>query len=77
VTLETLRDLRSYILKLPQREQAEARWQHATAELLKAAELGGGWPFFARIAFSRALNGVSDVGPPPTPRDKNAAWKAK
>jgi hypothetical protein len=75
--LETLADLREYILELPQREQQEARWQYATAELLKAAELGGGWPFFARLAFSRALNGASGVGPPPTPRDQKATWKAK
>jgi phytoene dehydrogenase-like protein len=76
-TLETLADLREYILELPQREQQEARWQQATAELLRAAELGGGWPFFARPAFSRALHGVSGVGPPPKVLDKNAAWQAK
>jgi hypothetical protein len=75
--LATLGDLREYILELPQREQAEARWQHATAELLKAAERGGGWPFFARLAFSRALHGVSDAGPPPKAPDKNAARKKR
>jgi hypothetical protein len=34
--LATLADLRGYILALPTREQQEARWQHATAELLTA-----------------------------------------
>jgi hypothetical protein len=62
---------------LPKRQQEETRWQHVTAQLLKAAERGGGWPFFARLAFSRALHGVSGVEPPPAPRDKNADWKAK
>jgi hypothetical protein len=75
--LETLADLRGYILKLPERQQQEARWQHAIVELLKAAERGGGWPFFARLVFARALHGVSGVGPIPKAPDKNAAWKAK
>jgi hypothetical protein len=75
--LETLADCRNYILALPARQQQEARWQHATAHLPKAAELGGGWPFFARLAFARALHGVSGVGPIPKAPDKNAAWKAK
>jgi hypothetical protein len=75
--LETLADCRTYILALPARVQQEACWQHATAQLLKAAELGGGWPFFARIAFARALHGASGVGPIPKAPDKNAAWKAK
>jgi hypothetical protein len=75
--LETLADCRAYILALPVREQQEDRWQHATAQLLKAAELGGGWPLFARLAFSRALHGVPGVEPPPRATDKNAAWKAK
>jgi hypothetical protein len=73
--LETLRDLRSYILALPKREQL--RWTDAVAALLKAAERGGGWPFFARLAFSRTLHAISGVEPPPAPRDKNAAWKEK
>jgi hypothetical protein len=70
--LETLRDLRTYILALPKREQL--RWNEAVAALLKAAERGGGWPFFARLAFSRILYGDER---PPSPRDKNADWKAK
>jgi hypothetical protein len=75
--LETLAECAAYILELPKRQQEEARWQHVTAQLLKAAERGGGWPFFARLAFSKALHGVSGVEPPPSPRDKQAAWKAK
>ena len=41
--LETLADLRGYILALPKQEQA--RWNDAVADLLKAAEHGGPFPF--------------------------------
>jgi hypothetical protein len=75
--LETLAECAAYILELPKRQQEEARWQHVTAQLLKAAEHGGGWRFIARVAFARALHGVSGAEPPPAPRDKQAAWKAK
>ena len=68
--------LRSSGLRLlPEREQA--RWVGVVAELLKAAEHGGPFPFIARVAFSRALHGISGVGPIPEQRDQNAAWKAK
>jgi hypothetical protein len=73
--LETLADLRGYILALPKQERL--RWNDAVALLLKAAEQGGGWRFLARVSFANALHGVSSVGPPPTAPDKNAAWKAK
>jgi hypothetical protein len=73
--LETFADIRSYILALPEREQA--RCVGAVAELLKAAEHGGPFRFIARVAFARTLYGVSGVGPPTAPRDKNGAWKAK
>ena len=72
---ETLAGLRANILALPEREQA--RWVGVVAELMKAAERGGPFRFIARVAFSRALHGVSDAGPPPKATDKNAAWKAK
>lgn len=73
--LETLADCRAYILALPKVEQS--RWEPVVKELLGAAELGGGWPFFARLAFSRTLHGVDGVGPRPEPPVKGAAWKAK
>ena len=75
--LETLAECAAYILELPKKQQQEPRWQRVTALLLKAAEHGGGRPFLARVSFSKALHGVSGVGPPPKPRDKQAAWKAK
>jgi hypothetical protein len=75
--LETLADCRAYILALPPRKQQEARWQHATAQLLKAAKRGGGWPLLARLAFARALHGISGVEPVPALPDKKTAWQAK
>jgi hypothetical protein len=75
--LETLAERAAYIVELPKKQQQEAQWQRVTALLLRAAEDVGGWPFLARVSFSDALHGVSGVGPPPTPPDKNAAWKAK
>jgi hypothetical protein len=73
--LETLADLRGYILALPKQERL--RWNDAVAVLLKAADQGGGWRFLARVSFSNALHRVSGAGPPPKPRDKQATWQAK
>ena len=73
--LETLADLRGYILALPKQERL--RWNDAVAALLKAAEHGGPFCFIARVSFSRTLHGMSGVGPIPKMPDKNAAWKAK
>ena len=73
--LETLADCRAYVLALPAREQE--RWQGAVEALLQAAEHGGPFCFIARVAFSRALHGLSGVGPIPKAPDSNAAWKAK
>jgi len=42
-TLETLADLRAYILELPAKQQQEPLWQNATAQLLKAAELANAY----------------------------------
>lgn len=75
--LETLADCAAFILELPEKQQAEQRWQQVTAELLKAAELGGPFRMIARIAFSRALHGVEGVGPMLEKPEKGAAWKAK
>jgi hypothetical protein len=70
-TLKTLADCRAYMLALPERQQAEPRWQAAAAALLQAAEHGGPFVMIARVAVSRALNSVTGVDPPP------AAPKAK
>ena len=43
-------------MKLPEDTQQQARWQTAVENLIKAAENGGGWLMFARIAMLRALN---------------------
>lgn len=66
--LATLADARAYLLALPQREQAQDRLQAAATELLKAAEHGGPFLFIARVAMSRAVHGVSGVGPMPSRR---------
>ena len=54
--LATLQDAADYIMKLPQQDQHGERWQIAVENLINAAETGGGWLMFARIAVLRALN---------------------
>jgi hypothetical protein len=44
-------------MKLPEKVQHQERWQIAVENLINAAETGGGWLMFARIAMMRALNG--------------------
>lgn len=52
----SLQEAADFIMKLPEAEQQEPRWQTAIEMLINAAETGGGWPMFARIAMLRALN---------------------
>ncbi|MDA9432205.1 hypothetical protein [Bradyrhizobium sp. CCBAU 51627] len=54
--LHTLQEAADFIMKLPQPEQQEPRWQIAIEMLINAAETGGGWLMFARIGMLRALN---------------------
>ena len=56
-SLSTLQDAADYIMKLPNDAQQQERWQVAVENLINAAETGGGWLMFARIAVLRALNG--------------------
>ncbi|WP_407165444.1 hypothetical protein [Bradyrhizobium sp. ORS 111] len=56
-SLVTLQQAADYIMKLPENAQQEPRWQIAVEHLINAAETGGGWLMFARIAILRALNG--------------------
>jgi len=53
--LATLQQAADYIMKLPEAEQQEVRWQTAVANLINAAETGGGWLMFARIGMMQAL----------------------
>jgi hypothetical protein len=55
--LTTLQQAADYVMKLPESEQHETRWQTAVENLINAAETGGGWLMFARIGVMRALNG--------------------
>ena len=55
--LATLQQAADYIMKLPDDTQQQERWQIAVENLINAAEAGGGWLMFARIAVLRALNG--------------------
>ncbi|MBR0697958.1 hypothetical protein [Bradyrhizobium lablabi] len=57
--LVTLQQAADYIMKLPEDTQQDERWQIAVAHLISAAETGGGWLMFARIAMLRALKGDS------------------
>jgi hypothetical protein len=54
--LLTLRDAATYITKLPKAEQDLEIWQVAIADLIRAAETGGGWLMLARIGVLRALH---------------------
>ena len=54
--LVTLQQAADYVVALPEEVQHEARWQTAVEHLINAAETGGGWLMFARIAMIRALN---------------------
>ena len=54
-TLATLQQGADYIMKLPEAAQHEPRWQTAVENLIHAAETGGGWLMFARIAMMQAL----------------------
>ncbi|MEH2492617.1 hypothetical protein [Bradyrhizobium sp. AZCC 2230] len=54
--LRTLQEAADFIMKLPEAEQHEPRWQTAIEMLINAAETGGGWLTFARIGMLRALN---------------------
>jgi hypothetical protein len=54
--LTSLQDAADYIMKLPEKVQHQERWQIAVENLINAAETGGGWLMFARIAMMRALN---------------------
>jgi len=55
--LATLQHAADYIMKLPKTVQQQERWQIAVENLINAAEVGGGWLMFARIAMLRALDG--------------------
>jgi len=57
--LRTLQEAADFIMKLPEAEQQEPRWQTAIEMLINAAETGGGWLLFARIGMLRALNADS------------------
>ncbi|XIA67373.1 hypothetical protein ACFIOY_17780 [Bradyrhizobium sp. TZ2] len=54
--LATLQQAADYIMGLPADAQHAPHWQIAVENLINAAETGGGWLMFARIAMMRALN---------------------
>ena len=54
--LSTLQQAADYIMELPHDVQQQEHWQIAVESLINAAEIGGGWLMFARIAVMRALN---------------------
>jgi hypothetical protein len=54
--LVTLQHAADYVMKLPEDAQQQQRWQIAVENLINAAETGGGFLMFARIAMMRALN---------------------
>ena len=54
--LATLQQAADYVMGLPEDVQHALHWQIAVENLIKAAETGGGWLMFARIAMMQALN---------------------
>ncbi|MBR1126968.1 hypothetical protein [Bradyrhizobium iriomotense] len=54
--LRTLQEAADHIMQLPEDAQHTSHWQTAIETLIQAAETGGGWMMFARIAMLRALN---------------------
>jgi hypothetical protein len=58
--LLTLQHAADYVMKLPAGVQREQYWQIAAENLINAAETGGGWLMFARIAVLRALNAEAE-----------------
>jgi hypothetical protein len=54
--LRTLQQAADHIMQLPEDAQHAGHWQTAIETLINAAETGGGWMMFARIAMLRALN---------------------
>lgn len=61
-SLVTLQQAADYVMALPEKVQHEAHWQVAVENLINAAETGGGWLMFARIAKMRALNADEKEG---------------
>jgi hypothetical protein len=55
--LITLQHAADHVMKLPHELQQQPCWQVAVENLINAAETGGGWLMFARIAMLQALNG--------------------
>lgn len=53
--LSTLQQAADYIMALTPEVQRQERWEVAVENLINAAEIGGGWLMFARIAMLRAL----------------------
>lgn len=54
--LRSLQEAADHIMQLPEEAQHASHWQIAIETLINAAETGGGWMMFARIAMLRALN---------------------
>jgi hypothetical protein len=52
--LVTLRDVATYITKLPKAEQDLEIWQIAVGYLIRGAETGGAWLMLARIGVPKA-----------------------
>ena len=52
----TLQQAADHVMALPEKTQREAHWQTAVENLINAAETGGGWLMFARIAVMRAFD---------------------
>lgn len=59
--LKSLHDIRAHVLSLPESERDEDAWHTVAETLLNAADQGGLWIDFARIATMQAL--YRNIGP--------------
>jgi hypothetical protein len=73
--LKTLADVRAYVLKLPKKQHDSEAWLTVAETLLQAAEHGGPWLDFVRIAIMKALDGPKPVlGRRP---DRDIHWRRR
>ena len=64
--LFTLEDAGRYIMKLPARQRAKPEWEFAGRQVVAAINKQS-FPDFARLAMTRALDGIKPGEMPPAP----------
>jgi hypothetical protein len=73
--LKTLTDVRAHVLALPKKQRDSEAWLTVAETLLQAAEHGGAWLDFVRIATMQALTAPRPI-PEPNP-SKEVHWRRR